>query len=125
MNKSLLLGLWRILLRVPRPIWQAEVARGARAAERSLAFMTFEHHRVRDYVVRELPRYGEPIPPEAIARDQGLDLERTVAILDELEKKLTFLYRDESGAVVWAYPVTAERTPHRVTFSSGEAIYAA
>ena len=34
MNKSLLLGLWRFLLRIPRPIWQQEVARSARAAEK-------------------------------------------------------------------------------------------
>jgi hypothetical protein len=125
MNKSLLLGLWRFLLRIPRPVWQAEVARGARAAERSLAFMTDDHHRVRDYAVRELPSLGKPIPPETIARDLGLELARTVAILEELERKLTFLYRDENGAVLWAYPVTAEPTPHRVTFSSGETIYAA
>jgi hypothetical protein len=125
MNKSVLLGFWRFLLRVPRPIWQGEVARGARAAERSLAFMTADHHRVRDYAVRELPRFGKPISPEAIARDLDLDLERTVSILDELEKKLTFLYRDEAGEVLWAYPVTAAVTPHRVTFSSGETIYAA
>jgi hypothetical protein len=125
MNKSLLLGFWRFLLRVPRPIWQAEVARGARAAERSLAFMTADHHRVRDYAVRELPRFGKPIPPETIARDLGLDLDRTVSILDELEKKMTFLYRDEIGAVLWAYPVTAAVTPHCVKFSSGETIYAA
>ncbi len=125
MNKSLLLGLWRYLLRIPRPIWQAEVARSERAAKRSGVFMTADHHRVRDYVVRELPRYGKPIPPDVISRDLGMGLERTVAILDELERKLTFLYRDEAGAVVWAYPVTAERTPHRVTFSTGEAIYAA
>jgi len=46
-------------------------------------------------------------------------------ILDELEKKMTFLYRDEQGAVLWAYPVTAARTPHRITFSSGERISAA
>jgi hypothetical protein len=125
MNKSLLLGFWKILLRVPHPIWQAEVARGARAAERSLAFMTANHHRVRDYAVRELPRFGKAIPPQAIARDLGLDLDVTISILDDLEKKLTFLYRDESGAVLWAYPVTAAATPQRMAFSTGEHIYAA
>jgi len=46
MNKSLLLGLWRYLLRIPRPIWQAEVARSERAAKRSGVFMTADHHRV-------------------------------------------------------------------------------
>jgi hypothetical protein len=125
MNKSLLLGLGRFFLRIPKPIWQQEVARSARAAEKSLAFMTADHHKVRDYVVRELPRIANPIPPETIA--QGLNMEpgQVVPILDELEKKLTFLYRNEEGSVSWAYPVTAEQTPHRITFSSGEQVYAA
>jgi hypothetical protein len=125
MNNSLLLGFWRFFLRIPRPIWQQEVARSARASEKSLAFMTPEHHKIRDYVVRELPRIAKPIPPETIAQDLGLDLLRVNAILDDLEKNLTFLYRNEPGAVTWAYPVTVEPTPHRITFSTGEQIYAA
>ena len=125
MNKSLLLGFWHFLLRIPRPIWQQEVARSARAGEKSLTFMTLEHHRVRDFVVRELPRVGKPIPPEIIAHNLDMELARVIPILDELEKNLTFLYRNEQGAVIWAYPVTVEPTPHRVTFSSGEQIYAA
>ena len=125
MNKSLLLGFWRILLRIPRPIWQGEIERSARAAEKSLTFMTPDHHKVRDFVVRELPRITKPVPPETIAKSLYLGLEHVISILDELEKKLTFLYRDETGAVTWAYPVTAMETPHRVTFSSGEQIYAA
>lgn len=31
----------------------------------------------------------------------------------------------EAGAVVWAYHMTAAVTPHRLTFSSGERLYAA
>ena len=125
MNKSLLLGVSRFLLRIPRPIWQQEVARSAHASEKSLKFMTPEHHQVRDFVVRELPRLGKPIPPETIAQSLTLELDHIIPILDELEKKLTFLFRNERGEVTWAYPVTVEPTPHRITFSSGEQIYAA
>ena len=125
MNKSLLLGLGRFLLRIPRPIWQQEVARSARASEKSLVFMTADHHKVRDFVVREMPRIAEPIPPERIAQDLNMELGRVVSILDELEKNLTFLYRDQASAVIWAYPVTVEQTPHRISFRSGEQIYAA
>jgi hypothetical protein len=125
MNKSLLLGVSRFLLRIPRPIWQQEVARSTRAAQKSLVFMKDEHHRVRDFVVRELPRLAQPIPPETIAQSLNMELERVVSILDELEKSMSFLFRNEQGAVTWAYPVTAEPTPHRITFSSGEQIYAA
>jgi hypothetical protein len=38
---------------------------------------------------------------------------------------MTFLFRNEEGAVTWAYPVTVERTPHRVSLSTGEQVYAA
>jgi len=38
---------------------------------------------------------------------------------------MTYLYRNARGEVTWAYPVTVDHTPHRVTFSSGEQIYAA
>jgi hypothetical protein len=125
MNKSLLLGVWRFLLRIPRPIWQQEVARSARASEKSLAFMTADHHRVRDFVVRELPRLAKPILPETIVQSLNMEPERVASILDELERNMTFLYRNEQGAVTWAYPVTVDKTPHRITFSTGEQIYAA
>jgi hypothetical protein len=54
MNKSLLLAWGRLFLRIPRPIWQQEIARSARAREKSLAFMTPNHHRIRDFVVRNV-----------------------------------------------------------------------
>jgi hypothetical protein len=60
-----------------------------------------------------------------IAQALDLPLARVVEILADLEQHMTFLFRDEQGAVVWAYPVTVERTPHHVTFESGEQIYAA
>lgn len=125
MNKCILLGLGPLLLRIPRPIWQQEIARSVRAREKSLAFITPDHHRIRDFVVRELPRVATPMLPETIAECLDLEQEHVNSILDELEKNLTFLYRNEQGAVAWAYPVTVEPTPHRVTFSTGEQIYAA
>ena len=125
MDKSLLLGLWRFVLRIPRPIWQQEVARSARAAEKALAFMTADHYKVRDFVVREMPRIAKAIPPGTIAQALNLNLDQVQFILDELEKRLTFLYRNEAGEVEWAYPVTAAQTPYRIIFSTGEQIYAA
>ena len=38
---------------------------------------------------------------------------------------MTFLFRNPAGDVTWAYPVTVDQTPHQVTFSSGEKLYAA
>lgn len=125
MNNSILLGLHRFMLRIPRPVWQQEIARSERAAKASIEFMTDEHHRVRDFVVRELPRIAEPVSPEVIGQSLNLEPDVLVPILDELEQKLTFLFRNQLGSVTWAYPVTVEKTPHSITFSSGEQIYAA
>jgi hypothetical protein len=126
MNKALLLGTWKYILPVPRPIWQRQVAREARqTAEYGLDFMTEEHHRVRNFAVLELPRVGKPLSPTFIAERTNLPVARVTDLLDDLEKHLTFLYRNPQGEVAWAYPVTIDRTPHRITFSSGEQTYAA
>ena len=75
--------------------------------------------------MRELPRIGAPLTPDWIARQVNLPIETVVKILDDLEKNMAFLFRNGDGAVAWAYPVTVEPTPHRVTLSTGEQIYAA
>jgi hypothetical protein len=121
----LLQGFGRRLWPIPQFFWQRVVKRGSVAARRSLDFMSPEHHRVRDFVVLELPRRGEPLSTLLISSELGLPLERVSLIVEELEKRLTFLFRNEDGAVAWAYPVTADPTPHRVFFSTGEQIYAA
>lgn len=125
MNNNLLLGIWRMVVGLPEPLWKREVARQARGAVEKLGFMSEDHHRVRDFVVRELPRMGIPLSPDLIAQELDLPLARTSIILDELEKNMTFLYRGDGKSVTWAYPVTVDRTPHHVTFSSGEQVYAA
>lgn len=125
MKNNLLLGISRFLFSIPSTIWQNQVAQSAKRNRARLAFMTPDHHRVRNLVVRELPRVGAPLAPNWIARQVNLPIDRVIAILDDLEKHLTFLFRNADGAVVWAYPVTVEPTPHRVTLSTGERIYAA
>jgi hypothetical protein len=46
-------------------------------------------------------------------------------LLDDLERSLFFLVRDHRGNVSWAFPVSSDRTPHRLRFSTGERIFAA
>jgi hypothetical protein len=87
--------------------------------------MSAEHRLVHHYVVRELPRYGRPIPSDLVAQECALAPKRAAEILEDLERHLTFVCRDNDGQVVWAYPVTVEKTPHSITFASGEQLYAA
>jgi hypothetical protein len=87
--------------------------------------MTTQHHLVRYFVVRELPRSGKPLSPEAIASRLRLPFSKVNRILAELEERLFFLVRNRIGDVVWAFPVTASKTPHRLIFSTGERIFGA
>ena len=125
MRNSLLLGLWRLMVPLPETVWQGQVTKAAGGTRTSLAFMSEDHHRVRDFVVMEIPRAGKPLSPGMIAGALDLPLARVASLLDELEKNMTFLFCNEQGAVTWAYPVTVDQTPHRITFSTGEHGYAA
>lgn len=125
MRDTILLGMGRYVLPIPRPIWHRQVAQNGHGSRAALNFMTASHHRVRDLAVVELARSGAPLPPELFAARLDLPLAEVKTILDELERHMTFLYRNAAGAVAWAYPVTVDATPHHVTFSTGEQIYAA
>ena len=120
MNNKLLLGLWRYMLPVPPAVWH-RLVRG----DTHLDFMSEEHHRIRNFVVEELPRERTPLSPDFISQKLDLPLDQVIFILDDLEKHMTFLFRNEQGAVTWAYPVTVDDTPHHVTFNTGEQINAA
>jgi hypothetical protein len=125
MENSLLTGVWRYLVGVPPLLWEKQIEKASHKVKKSTEFMTPDHRRVHHYVVREMTRSGAPLPPETVSRELDLPLERTVDILRDLEVHLTFLYRNDRGQVVWAYPVTVEKTPHKITFRSGESLYAA
>ena len=123
MKDSLLLGLGRHMIPIPRLLWERLLKAQARKARAGLAFMSEDHHRVRDFAVLELPRAGAPLAPETIAQALGLPVPRVVSILEELEKHLTFVFRGDQRVVTWAYPVTVDETPHRARFSTGEEAY--
>ena len=124
-DSRVLLGLCRFTIPLPNRLWRYLVTQDQQKLRRSLGFMTNDHHAIRDFVVRELPEYGSPLEASVIAEQTGLDVDRVISILEELERHLTFLVRDQSGAVLWAYPVTVDKTPHRIRFETGQRINAA
>jgi hypothetical protein len=125
MNDVILLAQGNQINPIPRQQWEQHLAVAPQHIRARLDFMTAAHHQVRYFVVQEIIRRGQPIPPPLIAQALGLPLARVATILDELEENLFFLARNDAGDVAWAYPVTADTTPHRLTFSSGEQLYAA
>lgn len=127
MKDRVMLGLWKYMLSVPSFIMdmKKQVAREKMRFEAAMGFMTEDHRRVHHFAVRELPNAGKPLSPDFIARKLDLPGDRVVSVLNDLEKHMTFLFRNKQGAVTWAYPVTIDKTPHHLTFSSGEEVYAA
>jgi len=125
MQNTLMSGFWRYMLAVPPVLWEKQIQRARLKIKRNLGFMTRAHREVHHFAVCQLPRTGRPLAPDEIAAALGMPLQKTIRLLDDLEAHMTFLYRNDQGAVTWAYPVTVAPTPHRVTFSSGEQVYAA
>jgi len=127
MKDRIMLGLWKYLLSVPSFLMdmKKQLAREKKRFEAAMGFMTGDHRRVHHFAVRELPNAGKPLSPGFISGKLGLPADRVVSILNNLEKHMTFLFRNKQGEVTWAYPVTIDKTPHHLTFSSGEQVYAA
>ena len=125
MEENVLIGRGREIIAVPRKQWEEGLAGRVPLAKARLGFMSEAHHRVRSFVVKELPYTGEPLSPEFISQRLNLPVAQVNSLLEELERNLTFLFRNPQGAVVWAFPVTADPTPHRIKFHTGEQINAA
>lgn len=125
MKNKLMLGLWRYIINVPPFLWEKGIEQGRRKFEKENGSMSEEKRLVHHFVVRELPRKVKPLSPELISDELGIPIDRIKATLDYLEKRMTFLYRNKDGDVLWAYPVTVAKTPHRITFNTGEQLYAA
>ena len=125
MKNKLMMGLWRYMLSVPPFLWEKQIAKGKKKYSDHLAFMSEEHRLVHHFSVRELPFAGKPLSPEFISAALNIPVERIIAILDDLESHMTFIFRNAQGGIEWAYPVTIEKTPHHVTFHTGECLYAA
>ena len=126
MKNTVLIGRGKLILELPTDMWRKHLASSQHHTVAMLSFMTGDHHLVRNFVVRELPRnHGKPLSPEDISQGVNLSLSRVTTILADLHKNLFFLVRNNAGEVSWAFPVTSDRTPHRLNFSSGEQTFAA
>jgi len=125
MSETVWVGRGRQITRIPRRAWEEQLAEASERIGKRLDFMSDEHHLLRNFVVRELPRLGRPISLSRISETLRLSLDRTAAIVDELEKNRFFLVRGDQGEVSWAFPVTVDETGHHLIFSTGERLDAA
>ena len=125
MEEKILIGRDREILEISQAAWKQELAQFPQYSQARLSFMTDTHLLIRNFVVKEMVMRQKPIEPELISEKLSIPLEQVNLLLEELERKLFFLVRNEQGAVAWAYPVTVETTPHKLIFTSGERLYGA
>lgn len=123
---SVLTARANLIQAIDEDAWKGEVVASIAHMPERLAFMTPAHHRVRNFAVRELPRHGgRPLAIADIAGATDTPEAATRAIVSELERNLFFVVRGGVDHVSWAYPVTVDETPHRLTFGTGESIFGA
>lgn len=122
--ERILLGVGRRMVPVPEWLFHPMVQRDANKLAKRAALEPDER-RVQHFAVREIPTRREAISPEVFASELDLPLEQVSQILDELERRMTFLCRRGGEEVNWAYPVTADETPHKVRIDGGAAFSAA
>jgi hypothetical protein len=125
MAGTILIGRGDTIHEIPEADWNDELRGAHEGIARRLDFMTSDHHRVRNFVVRELPRLGRAVTPVEISESLALDPGRTKSIIEDLEKNLFFLVRGDGTEVSWAFPVTSDETGHHLVFSTGERLDAA
>ena len=124
MFERVLLGVGRRMVPVPEWLFRPMVQRDAKKLSKRPA-LDPDQRRVQHFAVREIPRRRETIAPEVFATNLDLSLEQVSLILDELERRMTFLCRRGGKDVTWAYPVTAAETPHQVRIGGGAVFSAA
>ena len=126
MKDRVLIGGGDKIYEIPAENWRKHLTEGREHMQVISGFMTEDHHRVRNFAVRELPRnQGKALSAAEISRRLDLSLDRVDTILEELQKNLFFLVLNEVGEVNWAFPVTSDWTTHRLSFNSGESVFAA
>jgi hypothetical protein len=125
MVDTVLVGRGDTISTICRRDWEQDLSSAPEFIGRRLEFMSPDHHLVRNFVVRELPRLGRPISVADISHALHLSQTRTTSIVQDLEKNLFFLVRSNGEEVSWAFPVTAEETGHHLVFSTGERLDAA
>jgi hypothetical protein len=109
---------------VPECLFRPMVQRDARKLARRPKLEP-DQRRVQHFAVREIPRRRAPIAPEVFAQELDLPADEVSQILDELELRMTYICRRGGESVNWAYPVTADETPHQIRIDGGAVFSAA
>ncbi len=125
MGNRIMLGLWRYVINLPQVLIDSQMKKTAKRFEKRYGKMPDEVRKIHHFVVKNLATTGNPLGSRFMSEELDMAEGQVVKALDFLEKKLTYLYRNHACEVTWAYPVTVDKTPHKIEFSTGETLYAA
>ena len=108
MTDRVLIGRAESISSIPRSDWERQLNSAPGRISQRLEFMSQDHHLVRNFVVRELPRVGRPISLDAISNALHLSPARASSIVEQLERNRFFLVRGDGQEVSWAFQSVAE-----------------
>ena len=125
LKKKAFMGIWRFMIPLPQAIIKKDISTMANAICRKTADVSDEERKVHYFVVTTMTDTSEPVSSEYIAEKLDMPLDRVRDIVDKLEEMKVFFYKYNSQGINWAYPVTAEDSGHKMTFSAGAQVNAA
>ena len=76
MSETVLIGQGHEIKGIPQEEWENSLSAVQQHIKSRLDFMSEEHHLVRNFVVRELPIFAEPLSPEFVAKKLNLSVSR-------------------------------------------------
>ena len=119
------IGIRNKTLPIPFFIIKRLITTGANKIKNKEQQFSHEKRSLQHFIVKELPNIGKSMSLAFLARALNMPRDKVQSIVEVLEKKKIFIYRYKSDSINWAYPITVDKTPHHVTFSTGEQVYAA
>ena len=125
LSKKAFMGIWRFMIPLPGFMIRRDVKQMVNAICRKTVDVSEEERKIQHFVVMTMTDTNEPVTAEHIAEKLDMPLDRVKEIVDKLEKMKVFFYRYDSEGINWAYPVTSESRPFKMTFSTGEQFTAA
>jgi hypothetical protein len=72
MNEGIRMGQGREIISIPRQAWEQGLVQRKKQIAARIAFMTEDHQRVRNFVVKEIPNQRKPLSPEFINRELNM-----------------------------------------------------
>jgi hypothetical protein len=124
-KRKMYMGISRFMVPVPKALSALGMKKSVTGARTKAARLSDEERRIHHFVVKEMAVAEEPITLAVIGEKLNLPEEQVADAVDKLEAMKTFVYREKSAGIDWAYPLSLTDTGYKMAASSGERFFAA